>query len=449
MGAYENWTDLQAVIDVVAGETLLPADGMSETMVTAVVIDSSGNPVQNATVSWAASDGSIFPAQTTTNSAREATAILTSSTTHVMAAVSATSGGVTGNAYVQFGNAVDPMIWVVQPSAGAVVSGDVDIITNFCECSGSIDGILTVWVYVDGTEIDVGPPSICESPWRTYLFANGAHQVTATATDIDGNVVRSGVVTVTSQNDISAFSVTPADSVGLNQPVAISGLAVPGGWSIVVTDTDNNTVWTTSGTGTTISATWPGPTTDGYFTIAAVATATGNSAAEAVVCNPTQTAQFLMVSCVPEQGETRVIPALIDIANRRGLSYKVLTGSKATWANIKSALQNTGCKYLYMNCHGMEGGGSNALTFVVITGGDSNYWLYSHHWSDSPNGPQENDPIPANAPFRVRLRDRSRQAERRSDIRLDELLLQRSRWSGPPGSQLFADRRLLRQLRPG
>ncbi len=345
MGAYENWTDLQAVIDVVAGETLLPADGMSETMVTAVVIDSSGNPVQNATVSWAASDGSIFPAQTTTNSAGEATAILTSSTTHVMAAVSATSGGVTGNAYVQFGNAVDPMIWVVQPSAGAVVSGDVDIITNFCECSGSIDGILTVWVYVDGTEIDVGPPSICESPWRTYLFANGAHQVTATATDIDGNVVRSGVVTVTSQNDISAFSVTPADSVGLNQPVAISGLAVPGGWSIVVTDTDNNTVWTTSGTGTTISATWPGPTTDGYFTIAAVATATGNSAAEAVVCNPTQTAQFLMVSCVPEQGETRVIPALIDIANRRGLSYKVLTGSKATWANIKSALQNTGCKY--------------------------------------------------------------------------------------------------------
>ncbi len=193
---------------------------------------------------------------------------------------------------------------------------------------------------------------------------------------------------------------TPADSVGLNQPVAISGLAVPGGWSIVVTDTGNNTVWTTSGTGTTISATWPGPTTDGYFTIAAVATATGNSAAEAVVCNPTQTAQFLMVSCVPEQGETRVIPALIDIANRRGLSYEVLTGSEASWRNIKSALQNTGCKYLYMNCHGMEGGGSNALTFVVITGGDSNYWLYSHHWSDSPNGPQENDPIPANAPFR-------------------------------------------------
>ncbi len=127
MGAYENWTDLQAVIDVVAGETLLPADGLSETMVTAVVLDSSGNPVQNAAVNWAPSDGDVFPGQTTTNSAGQATAILISSTDHVMATVSATSGGVVGSAYVQFGDPTDPMIWILTPGSGETVSGTVTV----------------------------------------------------------------------------------------------------------------------------------------------------------------------------------------------------------------------------------------------------------------------------------------------------------------------------------
>ncbi len=115
MGAYENWTDLQAVIDVVPGETLLPADGMSETIVYAFVLDSSGDPVPNATVTWTRTDGTIYPAQCVTNSVGEATAMLTSSTDHVMATVSATSGGVAGSAYVRFGDPTDPTIWITGP----------------------------------------------------------------------------------------------------------------------------------------------------------------------------------------------------------------------------------------------------------------------------------------------------------------------------------------------
>ncbi len=150
MGAYENWTDLQAVIDVVAEETLIPADGLSETMVTAVVLDSSGNPVQNAAVAWGASDGDIFPAQTTTNSAGAATAILTSSTAHVMATVSATSGGVAGNAYVQFGYPYDPLIFITKP-VGGDASGFVEVDVAATNADGSEYPMSDVQLCIDGS----------------------------------------------------------------------------------------------------------------------------------------------------------------------------------------------------------------------------------------------------------------------------------------------------------
>ncbi len=103
MGAYENWTDLQAVIDVVPGETLIPADGLSETMVTAVVLGENGNPVQNATVTWSVDVGTLVCCDSATNAVGKATATMRSASCHETATVSAQAQAVSaaGYAWVQ------------------------------------------------------------------------------------------------------------------------------------------------------------------------------------------------------------------------------------------------------------------------------------------------------------------------------------------------------------
>ncbi len=366
MGAYENWTDLQAVIDVVAGETLLPADGLSETMVTAVVLDSSGNPVQNAAVNWAPSDGDVFPGQTTTNSAGQATAILISSTDHVMATVSATSGGVVGSAYVQFGDATDPTAWIGQPGAGATVSGDVEVTVEACDGVGGGPGVCSVYVFVDGAELDSTPGPLCDAQWGSYRLPNGPHQITATATDYEGNMGRSNVVNLVSQNGIEAFSVIPATAAPGQQVYVSAQLAVPGDWYVTVTDISNSLVWSTSGSGTAISADWTAPSEGDVYTVAAVATATGDSAALPVAVNTTDTPAFLLVETLDAAGPRNIIKNLVATARRRGLAFQVLWYDDATWSNISTILSNTGCHYLFLDCHGNHKGAGGEITRIWL-----------------------------------------------------------------------------------
>ncbi len=281
MGAYENWTDLQAVIDVVPAQTLIPADGLSETMVTAVVIDSSGNPVQSATVTWSASDGDIFPAQTTTNSAGETTAILTSSATHVMATVSATSGGVVGNAYVQFGYAYDPLIFITNPVSGSA-SGFVEVDVAATNADGSEYPLSDIQLCIDGApgggttipDPDTGDAE--PSGIETERLTNGQHVLRVACLNPDGDTVWSQNVRINVNNPISCLTPTCleifTDDASPNVISLNAQMSVPGRWSVEITDRYSNVVYSDSGAGPgTVAASWDGKQNgsyvDGIYTV--------------------------------------------------------------------------------------------------------------------------------------------------------------------------------------
>ncbi len=62
--------------------------------------------------------------------------------------------------------------------------------------------------------------------------------------------------------------------------------------------------------------------------------------------------------------------------------YEALWYDDANWNQISTALTNTGCKYLYIDCHGnWSGNASGQVTRFQLTAGKTT--LYSHQWTDS------------------------------------------------------------------
>ncbi len=265
MGAYESWADSAAVVEMIPEETLIPADGVSETIVYAFVLDSSGDPVPNATVTWTRTDGTINPAQCVTNSVGEATAMLTSSTTHIMATVSATSGGAVGNAYVRFGDPTDPTLMITSPSNGASVSGFVPLSISWQDVLPAGGGGTVQ------TELLVDDQFFCgfhssdetgDTTINTNQLSNGQHEVTAVAIDPEGSETHSNGVWLNVYNDISEISVNETalfldDST--SQPVTLSAQVNSSeSWQITIYRcSDNSVVAQSSGTGPgTASITW-------------------------------------------------------------------------------------------------------------------------------------------------------------------------------------------------
>ncbi len=270
---------------------------------------------------------------------------------------------------------------------GATVSGNVEIDLSYGDGGGP--GVAWVAVNVDGVELTSFPATDHAVFWQSYTASNGTHEITATATDYNGSVSRADMA-LTAQNSVSGLSVSP-DAVGTNQPVEISGqVSTSAGWSIVVTDCDDNPVWSTEGVGATVAAEWPGADDGGFFTVTATSLADSSSQSLSVAVNATDSPQFLIVIEEKTWAEDSALTVkmLTSLAQRRGLTCKVLQADQATWQAISDALSKPGCLYLYILCHGeisFPSTSKNAptypLTHLMITA--SHDWLYAKPWDDN------------------------------------------------------------------
>ncbi len=275
MGAYESATPLREVVNVVPVETLIPADGVTQTMITAVVMDENGTPIPNAAVTWLASDGAIL-GQSTANSAGEASAFLTSSTDHVVATVWATSGSAVGQAYVTFASIYDPMIWITQPLDGSV-SGFVEVDVAAINADGSPYPMSDVQLCVDGSpEGSITPDDAEPSGIETERLTNGQHTLRAWCLGPDGDAVWSQNVYVNVNNAISSLTSGCleifTDDASPNSISLSAQMTVPGTWLVEITDENNNVVYSDSGAGPgAVSATWDGTQNgsyvDGIYTV--------------------------------------------------------------------------------------------------------------------------------------------------------------------------------------
>ncbi|MGY4535604.1 protocatechuate 3,4-dioxygenase beta subunit, partial [Pseudomonas sp. TE3786] len=80
----------------------IAADGTSTSTISAVVMDTKGNPVPGATIDWTTTGGTLDKTSSVTDANGVASAVLTSSTTPGTATVTATSGTAHGSAVVTF-----------------------------------------------------------------------------------------------------------------------------------------------------------------------------------------------------------------------------------------------------------------------------------------------------------------------------------------------------------
>jgi len=107
-----------------------------------------------------------------------------------------------------------PTVQITAPDAGATVSATVTVAANVA----SSEGIASVTFYVDGTEIGTpitAPPYM--TTWDTETSTTGAHQLTASATDITGNTGTSAAVSVTVDNS------HPPNVIGLDAKESVDG----------------------------------------------------------------------------------------------------------------------------------------------------------------------------------------------------------------------------------
>jgi len=383
---------IPTILEVTSSAARIPPDGASEMEFTAVARDQEGRRLPNEPVTWNVDLGTIVSSDSTTNAIGEAHLILRAPSQAGTATISVTVGGVTVRCYAEYADADAPSIHIVSPGNVDTVGGDVEI---QCECwdyYGTHPGIASISILVDGIEIDNSPGTPTEPIWHTTENTNGTHQITAAAWDYDGNEMHSNTVSVTVQNTISEVTVSPS-TVGANVSVNISArLSATADWEVSVLDMDDQQIWSTTGSGTVISATWPGTSAGGLDTVSICAA--GATETRPVAVNPTEYPQVLVVA--EEKDFMRyegLVKDIAKIAKRKNLTTKILLPNEATWQSIKPVLANAACQYFFIYCHGDRWGGPpyplGNLTYLKLAA--SKHILYSRKW---PNAPEEGEPDP-------------------------------------------------------
>ncbi|VIO79406.1 Exoglucanase B [Bradyrhizobium ivorense] len=120
-----------------------------------------------------------------------------------------------------------PQVLIDFPANGAQVGGIVNVTADATDDTG----IASVQFYVDN--VAMGPPDTADPyalAWDTRATSNGAHTLTALATDIDGHSTMSAPVSVNVAN--SSFFQNTILATGFNLPTAIKFL--PDGRMLVV-----------------------------------------------------------------------------------------------------------------------------------------------------------------------------------------------------------------------
>ena len=214
---------IQRRIDIsIASSRILP-DGVSETTVTAIVRDEEGRRYGNEAVTWGVDLGTIVNSDATTDAVGEAPMTLRSPASPGTGTVTITSGSASAYTFCEYAAADAPSVLILDPLTSATVSGDVQVEVVADDPGGAHPGISLVSFTVDGQCVSMSPGKSATQWWRSVKHTNGPHILRATAVDYDGATSYSNTVTVTSQNQISAYNVTPAEVTSGQQAPCLGG----------------------------------------------------------------------------------------------------------------------------------------------------------------------------------------------------------------------------------
>ncbi len=195
--------------------------------------------------------------------------------------ISATSGGAAGNAYVQFGYAYDPLIFITNPVSGSA-SGFVEVDVAATNADGSEYPLSDIQLCIDGApgggttipDPDTGDAE--PSGIETERLTNGQHVLRVACLNPDGDTVWSQNVRINVNNPISCLTPTCleifTDDASPNVISLNAQMSVPGTWSVEITDRYSNVVYSDSGAGPgTVAASWDGKQNgsyvDGIYTV--------------------------------------------------------------------------------------------------------------------------------------------------------------------------------------
>jgi hypothetical protein len=158
-----------------------------------------------------------------------------------------------------------PSVSITNPANGSSVSGMVNVTAD----TSDDHGVTQVEFFIDGSSIGVDTSAPYLASWDTAAYSDGAHTVSATATDTIGQT-GSNAVSVTVQN-APAVVIHVGDLDGTKTAVRKSWTARV---TITVHNASNGTV-----SGITVSGAWSGGTTG-------TATCTTNTSGQCSVTSP-------------------------------------------------------------------------------------------------------------------------------------------------------------------
>ena len=122
-------------------------------------------------------------------------------------------------------DATPPTVSITSPAGGATVSGTIAISAT----ASDNEGVTQVQFFVDGALLSTDTTAPYSASWDTTAAPNGAHSLTAEATDGQGNLGTSATVNVTVNNpDITpptASITSPANGATVSGTITISATA--------------------------------------------------------------------------------------------------------------------------------------------------------------------------------------------------------------------------------
>ena len=218
-----------------------------------------------------------------------------------------------------------PTVSVTNPSNGATVSGTVNVTAN----ASDDNGVTKVEFFVDGTSIGVDTSAPYAASWNTTSYGDGAHTVSATATDT-ASQTGSASVNVTVQNTV----VDNPPTVSITSPS--NGATVSGSVNITANASDDNGVTGVEffvdgaslgvDTSAPYSVSWDTTSYgDGAHTVSATATDTASqtgSASVNVTVQNTVASGTMHVSAInmsyTSQGPNRTVYTAVTIVDENG-----------------------------------------------------------------------------------------------------------------------------------
>jgi len=374
--------------------------------------DAEAKSMPKMPVAWHTDLGTIIDAQTETDDNGEATATLITRNVKEVATVWIEGIDTIGGAWVQTSSPTDPGLRIMSPRYTAILSGvvDLDILYHNPLETGQ-SGMKKMRLFVDGNPFSPCYPALADQwgvvkypAFNTNRIPNGEHDIYVEMETRDGSTIRSNIVLVYIQNKLSELTVTNPNIVA-DQPAKafcqISGKLDESvsSWSIKITDSNDNPVYTTSGTGSgLINCSWDGKISNQFTTGIYVVnfevdgqtlentgcfiSATRESHCQALVAGVFEGDGWLL-----RRASGREMEAFGRACEHKGI--KVYYYVDPTWSRngditqpmgMRDLLETRAYKYLYLTAHG-----GNDIYFddhyrTNITFADGTLVMGDNHW---------------------------------------------------------------------